>query len=430
MYKINLKELLYKENEQVEWKENVADIPQVVKTLVAIANDYSNLGGGYVVCGVKEIKDSHGFPSVELIGLSSDRFKQIQKTVLDTCLKHVFPSIVPIIEEVKINEEKRILIFIMPASKRAHSFKAGSSEETPNTYYIRTGNETREARNGLQKELLIRKNEIEPWDARHAQGAEIKDLDLLAMREYLQNTTHWQGEHSIEEYISDEKKIYALAPTLCVKEPIKNQLVPRNFALLLFGKKERINHFIPGAHCIISFYPGTDRSEPYGRRLEIAGNLIEQAKKLIDLLNMETYYVYDKTDLKNPNTKKYPERAIQEAIINALVHRDFELNQPVRVTVFSNRIEIFSPGSLLSAINKEKFTHGEASPVWRNQALIYFFVKLNLAQNEGQGVSTIFKTMKNAGCPPPIFDITSDNITCILYAHSRHKLKKNKEAKK
>ena len=55
--KIDLKELANRESEQVEWKENVADPKGVVETIVAFANDYSNLGGGYVVCGAKEGKD-------------------------------------------------------------------------------------------------------------------------------------------------------------------------------------------------------------------------------------------------------------------------------------------------------------------------------------------------------------------------------------
>jgi len=58
---INLKELAKRESERVEWKENVADIEDVIKTIVALANDYSNLGGGYVVCGAKEVKEAHGF---------------------------------------------------------------------------------------------------------------------------------------------------------------------------------------------------------------------------------------------------------------------------------------------------------------------------------------------------------------------------------
>ena len=62
--RIDLNELARRENEQTEWKENVADIDDVVATLSAFANDLQNLGGGYVVCGAREDKDEHGFATL------------------------------------------------------------------------------------------------------------------------------------------------------------------------------------------------------------------------------------------------------------------------------------------------------------------------------------------------------------------------------
>jgi len=56
--------------------------------------------------------------------------------------------------------------------------------------------------------------------------------------------------------------------------------------------------------------------------------------------------------------------------------------------------------------------------------LAYFFNKLQLAQAEGQGIPTILRTMKEEGCPTPIFDIESESVTCILPAHPRHALLK------
>ena len=75
---IDLKELSKRENERVEWKENVADVDDIVKTAVAFANDFSNLGGGYIVCGAKEIKDEYGFPKMLTVGLTASRLKEIE----------------------------------------------------------------------------------------------------------------------------------------------------------------------------------------------------------------------------------------------------------------------------------------------------------------------------------------------------------------
>ena len=140
---------------------------------------------------------------------------------------------------------------------------------------------------------------------------------------------------------------------------------------------------------------------------------------MIELLNAQATTAFDKTS-DVPNQQKYPLRALQEAVVNALVHRDYESDQPVRVTVFSDRIEFNSPGGLPRAILPEAFKAGKASPFWRNQSLAYFFNKLQLAQAEGQGIPTIIRTMAKEGCPAPIFDLTPESVVCILPAHPRH----------
>ena len=79
-----------------------------------------------------------------------------------------------------------------------------------------------------------------------------------------------------------------------------------------------------------------------------------------------------------------------------------------------------SPGRLHWGVDKEKFIAGKANAKWRNQSFAYLFNKLQLAQSEGQGIPTIIRTMKEEGCPAPIFEIGTDNVTCILPAHPRH----------
>ena len=133
---------------------------------------------------------------------------------------------------------------------------------------------------------------------------------------------------------------------------------------------------------------------------------------------MHSYTIFDKTSTK-PNHIKYPVRAIQEAVVNAIVHRDYELPEPIRITVFSNRIEINSPGSLHWSVDKTKFLSGKASPKWRNQCFAYLFNKLQLAQSKGQGIPTIIRTMKEEGCPQPIFEIEQENIICTLPASAK-----------
>jgi len=416
---VNLKELAVRESERVEWKENVSDIEDVIKTAVAFANDYSNLGGGYIVCGAKEEKDEHGFQKLVETGLTSSQLKEIEGKVVTDLREKVFPSIVSLTEELPVTEDRRILVFIIPSSKDAHSYRASGKHVS--TYYVRIGRETREARNSILRELLILKKEIEPWDKRINNKAEIEDIDLIVLREYLQEMKVWDPNKALEDYLSEKERISSFVPSLVEKEKITNNLKPKNFTLLMFGKDPL--KFFNGAYAIFSIYRGKDRSEPTAERHEITGNVVQQARKCIELLNAETYTVFDKTD-NQPNQLKFPLRALQEAVVNSLVHRDYEIDQPVRITVFIDRIEVYSPGSLPRAIDKEKFLRGQATPYWKNQSLAYFFNKLQLAQAEGQGIPTILRTMKEEGCPSPIFEIEQESLLCILPSHPRHTLLK------
>jgi ATP-dependent DNA helicase RecG len=416
MPRIDLKELATRESEQVEWKENVADIDDVISTAVAFANDISNLGGGYIVCGAREAKDEHGFQKMLTPGLSASRLKELEGRVIQGCRDRVDPSIVPVVEELPAEApDKRILVFIVPATPYAHSFRKHGKDAS--TYYIRVSRETNEAKNGLLRELLIKKHAQERWDRRPNPTARVEDLDAVLLRDYLQRMTLWEANKAFEDYL--EHPLAALALPLCAREPLTGTLRPRNFAILMFGRQ--IQRFFPGAYAIFSLYPGVDRAEPYAERIHLDGTIIEQADKLIDRLNTQAYDVIDKTR-ETSNLLRFPQRALQEAVINALVHRDYESEQPVRVTVFSDRIEIYSPGSLPTAVDRERFKQGRSAPVWRNQALAYFFNKLQLAQAEGQGIPTILRTMKETGCPNPTFDISPESVLCTLPAHPRHAL--------
>lgn len=415
---VDLKTLSVRESEQVEWKENVADTEDVAETLSAFANDWSNLGGGYVVCGAKEKKDEHGFPVIEVVGLSASRLKEVEGKVLAACRDRVSPSIAPLVQELPTQyPDRRVLVFIMPATRSAHLFRR---REGAGRYYVRVSRETREARNGILRELLVRKGVTEEWDRRPCATATINDLDLLALRDSLQRMNVFHPDRGIEEYLSDSKSLSPFVPPLCLREPMTGTLRPRNFAMLLYGRN--LQTHIPGAYALFSVYPGADRSEPHAERHELAGTLVEQARRLVELLDVQSYVAFDKTNRSAPNAVKYPPQALHEAMVNALAHRDYEILEPTRITVFSDRIEILSPGSLPTGVSIDQLRRGQAPAKWRNQSLAWFLNRLQLAQAEGQGIPTILRSMREEGCPPPQFEVNEARVVCLLPAHPRHSL--------
>ena len=237
-FNINLNELSQRESEKVEWKEHGEDpavVKSIVRTITAFANDIANMGGGYVVCGAKEIKDEYGFQKVVYSGLGSNQIKEIESKVLQHCRDYVSPSIAPLVQELENPGEPstRILVFIVLADRAAHSFRDGEKS----AYYVRIGRETREARNGILMQLMESKGQIEPFDKRPNPNTDEKDMDLLLFRDCMSEMNLVQASKPLESYFSDREQIAEFVPPLFAKKSLDSGLCLRNFTLFMFGKK-------------------------------------------------------------------------------------------------------------------------------------------------------------------------------------------------
>ena len=331
-----------------------------------------------------------------VVGLTASRLKEVEARVLAGCRDRVSPSIAPLVEELPTDSsERRVLIFTISATRTAHQFRRGDGG---GKYFVRISRETREARNGILLQLRVNEGAIDAWDRRICQTATVKDLDLLALRDALQRMELYDPDLGVDQYLSDTRPLNALIPPLCAKEPLTGILRPRNFAMLLFGVNVQL--YIPGAVSLFSIYPGTDRSDPHAERYELAGTLIDQARRLLSLVNTQSYTAFDKNDRIEPNAISFPTQALHEATVNALVHRDYEMVDPMRITVFANRIEFLSPGSVPLGIDIADFQAGCVYAKWRNQTLAWFMNRLKLAQAEGQGLALlVLKGALNAQDP-------------------------------
>lgn len=124
----------------------------------------------------------------------------------------------------------------------------------------------------------------------------------------------------------------------------------------------------------------------------------------------------------NPNNgeridkTEYPIEAIREAVLNALIHRDyshFTEGTPIQINIFSNRIEIRSPGSLYGRVTVEELGH--IRPDLRNPALATMSEFLLKTENRYSGIPTIRREMEAAGLPAPVFINGRNEFVVILY---------------
>ena len=113
---------------------------------------------------------------------------------------------------------------------------------------------------------------------------------------------------------------------------------------------------------------------------------------------------------------EYPVEAIREAILNALIHRDYSIyteGTPVQVDLFTDRLEIHSPGSLYGRMTVEQL--GIARPDLRNPALAVMTEALTGAENRYSGIPTIRRAMKEYGLPEPIFENRRNEFVVTLF---------------
>ena len=110
--------------------------------------------------------------------------------------------------------------------------------------------------------------------------------------------------------------------------------------------------------------------------------------------------------------EEIPLVAYREAIANALVHRDYSRDSAIRVEIFSDRIEIVSPGSLPVGLSVDEYESGSISLV-RNRIVADLFRRLNLIEKFGTGVRRI-KEQYRRYTEKPIFSVYDNSILVVL----------------
>ena len=98
-----------------------------------------------------------------------------------------------------------------------------------------------------------------------------------------------------------------------------------------------------------------------------------------------------------------------------MAHRDYRLSDPTRVTAFSDRMEFHSPGSLPLGVSRDDLERASVPPIWRNQTLAWVFMRLDLAQGEGQGLR-MMRELRTAKVPGFLGVRGSGPVTIMYWA--------------
>ena len=139
----------------------------------------------------------------------------------------------------------------------------------------------------------------------------------------------------------------------------------------------------------------------------ITGAIPDMLKEAVDFvrMNSRTKSVIGDDGLRH-DKEEYPIVAIREAILNALVHRDYSVhteNVPIRLEMYRDRLEITNSGGLYGKITIDSL--GKVRPETRNAALANMLELLKVTENRYSGIPTIRRACKDAGLPAPIFSV-------------------------
>lgn len=135
--------------------------------------------------------------------------------------------------------------------------------------------------------------------------------------------------------------------------------------------------------------------------------------------NMKTKTIIDGQTGKRTDKPEYPVNAVREAVLNALVHRDYSMHtegMPIQITMYSDRMEIKSPGGLYGRLSVD--TLGKIQADTRNPVLANALEVLSITENRYSGIPTIRKELKESGLPEPEFIDRRGEFTVIFRKQS------------
>ena len=156
---------------------------------------------------------------------------------------------------------------------------------------------------------------------------------------------------------------------------------------------------------------GKNIDEILDRNLFINMSIISQFQKTLEVFNR--YYKYEQI-LGSERIEKelIPEKAFREVIANALIHRTWDVNSNIRISMYEDKIEVSSPGGLPSGISEKEYLNGQISQL-RNPILANIFFRLKYIEMFGTGIRRINESYKNFAVKPN-FEIFENSIKITL----------------
>lgn len=373
------------EKQNIELKASNGGFPKIYDTLSSFSNQDS---GGIIIFGITDK------PLYEIVGVYNA--EDVQRKIME-CSLQMEPVIRPIITIVEI-DGKTILSAEIPGMERSRRPVYYGGVGITKGSFIRVGDGDRHmtpyeiySYEAFRKQIRDDLRTIEQVNPR------LYDADRL--NEYIKALK--RDRKNLSDNVSEEEMMELMGLVSNEKSTLASILVFSSYPQTYFPQL-----------CITAVVvPGTEIGETGedGERFidnkRITGAIPEMLEDAVDFVrrNSRTKTIIG-NDGQRHDKPEYPMKAIREAVLNALVHRDYSIyteGTPITIEMYRDRIEIRNPGGLYGYASLDEL--GKSHPETRNPTLANILELLKVTENRYSGIPTMLAEAKKLGIPEPEF---------------------------
>jgi ATP-dependent DNA helicase RecG len=345
----------------------------------------ANAQGGMIIIGVEDGER-------KIVGVATERMAMTKDVVLRAARQIIKPALVldPPEPEVYEIDGKQLVVAIVPPNN-------GSVYQSGGVFWVRRSTHTVPL---SVSELIEMVNDrgLVHWELLPVHKAAVEDIDLEKVEAYLR-----QRSMRVRQASRFENMEQVLIGMECAVVLEDGKVVPTNAGVLFFGHEPQMHILQSEVDCVL--FRGATGASRYTDKKVITGTVQE----LID--GAETFLrsympVEGRVEgWKRIDIPEYPIEALREALVNAIVHRDYSrYGESVRVFYYADRIEIHSPGLLLPGVTVEQMERGEVQSRLRNPVLANLLRDVpGYMERIGSGIRFMLDETRRVGLSAPQF---------------------------
>ena len=390
------------ESDRIEFKKGW-NPDAIYRTICAFANDFEDIGGGYIVVGVDE---ENGRAKRPVCGLDINELDNIQKSMIGFN-NLIQPYYQPRTAIEDVDGRKVLVIWATAGDRRPYKVPDHvTASHKEYNYYIRYNSSSIVAKGEYEVELLNMANRV-PFDDRGNISATISDVSMLLIRDFLTQT----GSKLVSQ-LETSSPLQILRQMDLVEGPNENVRV-KNIALMLFSYQPE--KFFPNTQVDIVIYPKGKDADP-DNFIEIdpikgpVHQIIRRTLDYIKTMVIRQKVVKVSTKAEADRTYNYPYQALEEIIVNALYHRSYQEREPVEISIMPEQIEVVSYSGADRSIRLEDLRAGKRIHArrYRNRRLGDFLKELDLTEGRGTGIPTVKKELEKNGSGDASYESDED----------------------